>query len=157
MYHYSSACYYLVKHVWLHVSTLLKVPLLQRQCLSHHGVGEQIKPPRWAKAASWRKVAASHGRFLHRDNEPEHWEIRLNPNQCLDLRCSLRMRQKQSLRRPTEIRWLLLSNCLFCYELMTPESRRRARGDEISDLGFSTSQLTFLTVELISDPSNLIS
>lgn len=40
---------------------------------------------------------------------------------------------------------------------MTPESRRRAQGDEISDLGFSTSQLTFLTVELISDPSNLIS
>lgn len=71
MYHYSSACYYLVKHVWLHVSTLLKVPLRQRQCLSHHGVVEQIKPLRWVKAASWKKVEASRGRFLHRDNEPK--------------------------------------------------------------------------------------
>lgn len=34
------------------------------------GLVEQIKPPRWTKAASWRKVAASLGRFLHRDNEP---------------------------------------------------------------------------------------
>lgn len=70
MYHYSSACYYLVKHGWLHVSTLLKVPLLQRQCLSHHGVVEQMKLQPWVKAAARRKVAASHGRFLHCDNEP---------------------------------------------------------------------------------------
>lgn len=70
MYHYSSACYYLVKHVWLHVSTLLKVPLLQCQCLSHHWVVEQIKLPRWAKDASRRKVAASRGKFLHCDNDP---------------------------------------------------------------------------------------
>lgn len=31
---------------------------------------EQIKPPRWTKAASCRKVAASLGRFLYRDNKP---------------------------------------------------------------------------------------
>lgn len=31
---------------------------------------EQIKPPRWTKAASCRKVAAPLGRFLYHDNEP---------------------------------------------------------------------------------------
>ena len=42
MYHYFTAFCYLVKHVWLHVSTLLKAPPMEHWCLSHHWATMEI-------------------------------------------------------------------------------------------------------------------
>lgn len=104
---------------------------------------EQIKPPWWAKAALWRKIAASRGRFLHHDNEPN--TVVIESESVFGFEMLIKGEaETESLEANRNM--MAASFKPLVLLLTTPESQRHILGDAISDLSFSTSQLTFLTV-----------